>query len=111
MESTKIYLIGDPFMKGLTFNLSAILGVFIPISFYCCLSGTILTLIIFPFSIRHTTLVKPIKKLATIFAILWLLNIFATFYMLFNTPKNLSFTNNKNTFLYMNNSKSNKNSL
>lgn len=98
-------------MKGLTFNFPAIVGVFIPISFYCCLSGTILTLMIFPFSIKYNKLEKPLKKLATIFAILWLLNIFANFYILFSSPKSLSFTTNKNTVLYTSNSKNNKNSL
>ena len=70
-------------MKGLALGFSAILGVFIPISFYCCLSGTLLTLIIFPFCLKHNTLVKPLKKLATVFAILWLLNIVANLCMLF----------------------------
>jgi len=73
-------------MKGLTSNFSAIIGVFISLSFYCCLCGTILTLIIFPFSIKYSELAKPVKKLATIFAILWLLNIIANFYMLFTNP-------------------------
>ena len=98
-------------MKGLTFNFLAILSVFIPLSFYCCLSGTILTLIIFPFSIKYNKLAKPLKKLATIFALLWLLNIFANFYILFTNPKSFSFTSNKNTALNMYNSKNNKNSL
>ncbi|MBC8059985.1 MAG: hypothetical protein H7Y18_04900 [Clostridiaceae bacterium] len=74
-------------MKGLTFNFSAILGAFVPLSFYCCLCGTILTLIIFPFSIMYTELAKPLKKLATIFAILWLLNIIANIFILLTNPK------------------------
>lgn len=98
-------------MKGLTFNFSAILGVFIPLSFYCCLSGTILTLMIFPFSIKYNKLAKPLKKLATVFAILWLLNIFANLYILFTNPKSLSFSSPKNIVLHIDNSKNNKNSL
>jgi len=63
-------------MKGL--NFSAILGIYIPISFYCCLSGTILILVLLPLSIKRTRLKRPLKKLATIFVILWVINIILT---------------------------------
>jgi len=73
-------------MKGFIFTLSAILSGFVPLSFYCCLSGTILTLMLLPFCIKYNNLQKPLTKLATIFALLWILNIIANFYLLFSSP-------------------------
>lgn len=86
-------------MKGLSFNLSAIIGVFVPLSFYCCLSGTIITLCLFSFSLKFEALKSPVRKLAFIFAFLWLLNIFASFYAIFMSPSSLSFIDIKTTTL------------
>lgn len=81
-------------MKGLTFNFTAILSVFVPLSFYCCLSGTLLTLLVLPFSMKYESLKKAIKKLATIFLLIWILNIFANFFLLFTNSTSLAYDNN-----------------
>ena len=74
-------------MKGSI--ITGILGFFVPLSFYCCLTGTILTLLIFPFSLKYTKLKKPIKKLATIFLIVWILNVAANLVVLFTNSVGL----------------------
>ena len=86
-------------MKGLSFNFSAIIGVFVPLSFYCCLSGTIITLCLFAVSLKFEDLKSPVRKLAFIFAFLWLLNIIASFYAIFISPTSLSFMEIQTTTL------------
>lgn len=91
-------------MKGLTLNLASILGVFVPLSFYCCLSGTLFTLFILPFSLKHDNMKSAVKKLATIFLLIWLLNIFANFFLLFTGSASLTY-NSKIEYCLMENKK------
>lgn len=83
-------------MNGFSTLLSNILGVFIPISFYACVAGTICILFLFFISLRLTIFKKSLRKLALFFSIIWLLNIMGNIFILIFNPSGVNLNSKGN---------------